>query len=99
MADDNLKHQFAYTDLRGWIDKHEPDIVLTGHVHQPPFRSGGSWADRIGDTWVFNPGRQTGPIPTRIEIDLGSKRAAWFSQLGTEELSLTDSIPPLRTIA
>jgi hypothetical protein len=26
--------------------------------------------DKIGDTWVFNPGQQRGPVPVRIEVDL-----------------------------
>jgi Icc-related predicted phosphoesterase len=90
---------YGDADLAGWIGDHRPDIVLTGHVHEPPFKSEGSWADRIGDTWVFNPGRQTGPIPTRIEIDLASHAVAWFSLLGVEELSLTDPVPPRRTVA
>ena len=47
-----------------WIDEHRPDVVLTGHVHEPPFKPDGAWADRIGDTWVFNAGRQIGPVPT-----------------------------------
>ena len=64
---------YGDADLAAWIGEHQPDIVLTGHVHEPPFKPDGSWADRIGDTWVFNPGRQIGPTPTRIEIDLASK--------------------------
>ena len=56
----------------GWIDRFRPDIVLTGHVHEPPFKPDGAWADRIGDTWVFNAGRQIGPVPAHIEIDLAA---------------------------
>jgi hypothetical protein len=39
-----------------WISQHSPDIVVTGHIHQSPFVRDGSWADRIGSTWVFNTG-------------------------------------------
>ena len=27
--------------LGGWIDEHRPDVVLTGHVHDPPFKPDG----------------------------------------------------------
>lgn len=93
------RRHYGDADLAGWIAQHRPDIVLSGHVHDPPFKPDGGWADRIGDTWVFNPGRQTGPTPTRIEIDLATGRAAWFSMLGIEELSLDDLAPPGRTVA
>ena len=93
------RRHYGDPDLAGWIAEHHPDIVLTGHVHEPPFKPDGGWADRIGDTWVFNPGRQVGPTPTRIEIDLAAGDAAWFSMLGVEELRLTDIAPPGRTVA
>jgi len=85
-------------DLRDWIDEYRPDVVLTGHVHDPPFKPAGSWADRIGDTWIFNPGRQIGPTPTHIELDLDQQCAAWVSLLGVEEISLTDASGPARTV-
>ena len=69
------RRHYGDADLGGWIAQHRPDIVLTGHVHEPPFKPDGSWADRIGDTWVFNAGRQIGPVPAHIEIDLGAGSA------------------------
>ena len=75
-------------ELRAWIELYQPDVVLTGHIHQSPFKSGGSWADRIGKTWVFNAGRQIGPIPTCVVIDFGAERASWHSMEGVEELEL-----------
>jgi len=89
---------YGDADLLGWIDEHRPDIVLTGHVHEPPFQPDGAWADRIGHTWVFNAGRQIGPVPARIEIDLTGGRATWVSMMGTEELRLTDATAPARTV-
>lgn len=71
--------------LRGWIDRFRPDMVLGGHIHNSPFYEQGSWIDRIGRTWVFNPGRQIGPQPTMIEIDLAAMSAEWIS---TESRSL-----------
>jgi hypothetical protein len=67
-------------------------------VHQPPFKTDGAWADRIGDTWVFNPGHQIGPVPAHIEIDCAKGRAAWLSLLGVEEFELTASHTPPRTV-
>jgi predicted phosphodiesterase len=81
-------------DLLGWIEEHGPDVVLAGHVHDPPFKPDGAWADRIGSTWVFNPGRQTGPMPAFIEIDLDDGVATWYSLMGREEQRLDE--PPVR---
>lgn len=92
------KRHYGDPDLVDWIDQHHPDIVLTGHVHDPPFRPEGSWADRIGDTWVFNAGRQIGPIPARIELDLADGRAEWHSLMGVEGLALDDTEPLVRTV-
>jgi Icc-related predicted phosphoesterase len=95
---------YGDADLVGWIDQHRPDIVLSGHVHQPPSKPGGAWADRIGDTWVFNPGKQSGPIPTHIELDIepgpGPTRgtARWWSIMGSEEIDLSSPVTPPRTV-
>ena len=91
------KRDYGDTELGGWIAEHQPDIVLTGHVHGPPFRSDGAWADRIGDTWVFNAGRQIGPVPARIELDLDTGVATWISLAGHEHLDLADLAAPART--
>lgn len=65
--------------LRGWIDRFQPDMVFSGHIHHSPFFDDGSWIDRIGHTWVFNPGRQPGPQPTTIILDLEAMTAEWSS--------------------
>ncbi len=83
---------FGDVELSGWIRQYQPDIVLTGHIHQSPFRSGGSWVDRIGKTWVFNAGRQIGPCPTHVIIDLGAQRASWFSLVGNEAVNLDEPL-------
>jgi Icc-related predicted phosphoesterase len=92
------RRHYGDTDLGGWIDQYRPDMVLTGHVHQPPFRPDGAWADRIGNTWVFNAGQQIGPIPARIEIDTTAASATWRSLLGGENLRLVDAQAPPRTV-
>jgi Icc-related predicted phosphoesterase len=91
------KH-YGDADLREWIGEYGPDLVLTGHVHQPPFKLAGGWADRIGHTWVFNPGRQIGRMPSHIEIDLGEGWAAWRSMMGREELDLSAPAAPPRSV-
>lgn len=81
------KH-YGDTALVEWIHQYRPSVVLTGHVHQSPFRAGGSWADRIGDTWVFNAGRQIGPVPAHVILDTDARRAMWFSLAGNEVVPL-----------
>ena len=75
-------------DLVAWIEDLSPDMVLSGHIHEPPFRKGGSWVDRIGRTWVFNAGRQFGPVPAHIIFDTDRQKAAWFSLAGAESVDL-----------
>ena len=83
--------------LRGWIEQLQPDIVLSGHVHQSPFTRDGSWADRIGDTWVFNAGHQIGPLPSHIVVDTDRPGAYWCALVATEETPLTPAASrPLR---
>lgn len=77
-------------DLLDWIRAHGPDLVLSGHIHQSPFRSGGSWVDRIGGTWVFNAGRQIGPVPTHVVIDLAAGTGFWSSLAGEQTIRLDD---------
>lgn len=91
------RRHYGDADLGGWIERFGPDLVLTGHVHEPPFRHDGAWADRIGDTWVFNPGRQIGPVPAHIEIDTDAGVARWWSLAGAEEIDLTATATPART--
>lgn len=92
------RRYYGDAELGGWIDRFRPDIVLTGHVHQPPFRPDGAWADRIGDTWIFNAGHQIGPVPAHIAIDTTSGSAEWRSLLGAENLRLTDAGAPARSV-
>ncbi len=74
--------------IRDFIEAHQPQIVLSGHVHNAPFRQGGSWNDRIGQSWVFNAGRQLGELPTCLTIDLGVQEVRWLSLAGLEAVNL-----------
>lgn len=82
------RRDYGDADLVGWIGMHRPDLVLTGHVHEPPFQPGGSWHDHIGSTWVFNPGRQIGTIPAHVVIDLTDGEASWWSYADQATISL-----------
>ncbi|NUM53156.1 MAG: metallophosphoesterase [Candidatus Hydrogenedentes bacterium] len=70
------------------IARLKPGIVLGGHIHNSPFYAMGSWHDRIGETWVFNPGRQMSSIPTCISIDFDTMQATWESSEGEETIDL-----------
>lgn len=75
-------------ELNAWIEQYRPDLVLAGHIHQSPFESGGSWADRIGKTWVFNAGSHIGDVPAHIILDLGTMNAEWYSLAGMDTRQL-----------
>ena len=79
--------------LTEWIGRFCPDLVLSGHIHNAPFYPDGSWIDRIGKTWVFNVGRQIGPQPSFLIIDLETMNARWISvsEEDTRDLTLTDA--------
>ena len=68
--------------LVGWIKQYRPELVLSGHIHNAPFVSKGSWIDRLGKTWVFNPGKQIGPAPTYLAFDLDKMSVEWISLEG-----------------
>jgi Icc-related predicted phosphoesterase len=80
--------------LGDWIKQFQPDIVLSGHIHNAPFYAGGSWIDRIGHTWVFNPGRQLGPCPTCLSLDLDEMMVSWISIEGEEQRQLAVPAEP-----
>lgn len=82
------RRAFGDDALAEWIERFRPTLVLAGHIHQSPFTSDGGWADRIGDTWVFNPGRQPGPVPAHVVLDLEAGRATWYSLEGVEHRDL-----------
>jgi Icc-related predicted phosphoesterase len=76
------KGHIGDTELNSWIDRHHPDLVLTGHIHDSPFREGGSWSARLGATWVLNAGRMPGPIPAHVIVDSTEGTAQWWSPYG-----------------
>jgi Icc-related predicted phosphoesterase len=74
-------------ELPRLLDRHRPDVVLCGHVHEAPFVSDGGWIERQSGAWLFNSGQLRGPVPAHIEIDLGAGRASWWSYEDDDEAS------------
>lgn len=83
------KKEYGDEALVKWIEQYQPDRVLGGHIHHAPFTKGGTWHDRMGDTLIFNAGKQIGPIPAFIELDTEDNVAVWRSMAGIESLDLT----------
>ncbi|MGJ5178910.1 metallophosphoesterase family protein [Bradyrhizobium oligotrophicum] len=82
------KRFFGDTELEGFIARHRPAMVISGHVHQSPFIKDGSWFDRVGPSWVFNTGRQPGRPPTYMVIDTDEGRAFWLAAGQAEWIDL-----------
>lgn len=60
-------------------------LLLCGHVHLPV-----RWVEKVGGTWVLNPGTdESADVPNFVEVDLG-KRVAWrhTERLGVEAVRL-----------
>jgi len=79
-------------DLETWIYQYAPDIVVAGHIHQSPFVKNGSWADRIGATWIFNAGHQFGAPPAHIALDTDLSEAVWISAMDVQSSKLYSSL-------
>jgi len=65
------------------IREYQPDFVLSGHIHAQPYF--GSFADRVGKTWCFNPGvppaeqMRRAKIPNHIVLDTEKRSATWYA--------------------
>ena len=82
------RREYGDDVVSGWIERFSPDFVFAGHIHQSPFTSDGGWAERVATTWLFNPGRQPGPVPAHIVLDLELGSATWSSIEGQESVEL-----------
>lgn len=70
-----------------------PDLVCCGHFHHPP-----GWCERIGTSWVVNPGSldsnestELRPIPPHIIADLNTRTLTWHS-------GIADCAPVLQSL-
>ena len=74
-----------YGDTRVFyrIWEYIPDFVVSGHHHSQPYI--GSFADKLGVTWCFNPGypdpafAREAKIPNYILLDLKKATATWYA--------------------
>ena len=82
------RREFPDEDLAAWIEEHQPDIVICGHIHQAPWTRGGSWHARVGRTQVFNAGKQIGHVPPHITFDTEARTAHWFGVFDSETIDL-----------
>jgi Icc-related predicted phosphoesterase len=82
------RREFPDHELAAWIEEHRPDVVLCGHIHQAPWIEGGSWYARLGDTWVFNAGKQRAPVPAHITLDLAQGTADWYGIFENDAVTL-----------
>jgi Icc-related predicted phosphoesterase len=87
------RREFPDHDLAAWIEQHQPDVVLCGHIHQAPWAKGGSWRARLGRTWVFNAGKQIGHVPPHVTIDTAARTAHWFGVFEVETIDLDAPAP------
>src|SRR2546421_416832 len=71
------------------VSRCRPWMVLSGHVHQSPFITDGSWFDRLGETWVFNTGLQPGRPPVYIVVDIDEAKAFWLPAGDARYIDLT----------
>jgi Icc-related predicted phosphoesterase len=85
------RREFPDQALADWIGEYSPDVVLCGHIHQAPWIEGGSWHARLGSTWVFNAGKQPGPVPAHITLDLGAGTAEWYGVYDRQLITLWDA--------
>ena len=78
------------------IREYQPDFVLSGHIHGQPYA--GSFADKIGRTWCFNPGVPVisrairTKIPNHIWIDTTNGTATWKAAPNVGRIPITETI-------
>jgi predicted phosphodiesterase len=80
--------EFPDYDLTAWIEQWGPHLVFTGHIHNAPWVAGGTWVDKVADSWVFNAGRTSGPMPAHIVVDTDAGTAEWVALPDRAEVAL-----------
>jgi Icc-related predicted phosphoesterase len=66
-------------ELPALLERHRPDLVLCGHIHEAPFVEDGAWFEQRNETYLFNSGRQPGEIPAHVFFDLSDRSAEWWA--------------------
>ena len=80
------------------IRRHRPALVLSGHLHDAPFRAAGGWWDEIGETVILNPGHDHGALPAHVVIDFAAGELAWHTAT-THETRPLRLLPTLAGVA
>jgi Icc-related predicted phosphoesterase len=80
-------------ELPRLLERHHPDLVLCGHIHQAPFVEGGAWAEHRSGAWLFNSGHQMGQVPAHTFLDLDRSTASWWSFERDDQLSFAADEP------
>lgn len=76
----------------------QPDFVGCGHAHDQPFHPEGAFHDKIGKSWVFNPGYPGRVVagrttrPNTVLIDTVTLSAKWLAQGRTKTADKTISL-------
>jgi Icc-related predicted phosphoesterase len=86
------KRYFGDVELVQWIERYQPTMVISGHVHESPFIPDGSWFDRLGTTWVFNSGLQFGRPPVHTVLDLDAGTAYWLAAGDEQSIDLNAAL-------
>lgn len=84
----NGKRDLGDLSVKEWIEKHQPEIVFSGHIHNAPYYPDGSWYDKIDNTLITNSGRQTGSAPATIVLEIENDQITWCGMEGCETLPL-----------
>jgi Icc-related predicted phosphoesterase len=72
----------------GWLQDGPKHLVLSGHIHEAPFRNGGIWQSHVEGTLCMQPGAWHDEALCAIELDLDDpSHAQWIRPAGH---SLTD---------
>jgi len=80
-------------ELPRLLERHQPDVVACGHIHEAPFVPDGAWAEQRGRSWLFNSGFKRGLVPPHVELDLDRRVATWWSADRHDEVSFAERAP------
>ncbi len=97
-ADTMVGGHYGDSSLFYKIREYQPDFVLSGHIHGQPYA--GSFADKIGKSWCFNPGVPVmsralkAKIPNHILLDLRTRTARWHAtaNVGRKPITICQSL-------
>lgn len=76
------------------VNSTPPNYVASGHIHDAPFWTEGSWMDRIGPTVAFNPGQSScaaARFPNHVILDTSLRLAKWTATDARNAVTVRDS--------